>query len=182
MPVLEENAEACRRQVQRILASHEFVTSRQLRDFLQYVSEAAFEGRTHLDQIEIAEKVLQRGKDFNPLDDASVRKLGTALRQRLDRFYETDGSQDPVRISLPVRSYVPVFELRNSASAIEPPVITLTRCHPRSRTSLTPLDGGRWVGGRRCRWKWMVVQPPAGRTISLICHSDSPGRHHAPAK
>ena len=46
MPVLEENAEAYRRQVQRILGSQEFVTSRQLRDFLQYVTEAAFEGRT----------------------------------------------------------------------------------------------------------------------------------------
>ena len=72
MPVAEENAEAYRRQVQRILASQEFVTSRQLREFLQYVSEAALEGRTHVEQVEIAEKVLQRGKEFNPLDDASV--------------------------------------------------------------------------------------------------------------
>jgi hypothetical protein len=119
--VAEQNAEACRRQVQRVLGSQEFAASRQLRDFLQYVSEAAFEGRAHLDQIEIAEKVLQRGKEFNPLDDASVRKLGTALRQRLDRFYETEGINDPVRITLPIRSYVPLFEVRNGELALETP-------------------------------------------------------------
>ena len=121
MPVMEENAEAYRRQVQRILASQEFIASRQVREFLQYISEAALEGRTHLDQVEIAEKVLQRGKDFNPLDDASVRKLGTALRQRLERYYETEGASDPIRVTLPVRSYVPVFETAQKPP--EPPVI-----------------------------------------------------------
>jgi hypothetical protein len=127
--------------VQRILASHEFASSRQLREFLQFVSEAAFEGRTHLEQIEIAEKVLQRGKEFNPLDDASVRKLGTALRQRLDRFYETEGSHDPVRITLPIRSYVPLFEVRNGGSTVEvPPVPEPTPAPATDRSR-------RWIVG-----------------------------------
>ena len=99
--------------MQKILASQEFAPSRQFRDFLHYISEAAFEGRTHLDQIEIADKVLKRGKEFSPLDDASVRNLGTALRQRLQRYYDTEGPNDPVRVTLPVRSYIPTFELRN---------------------------------------------------------------------
>lgn len=161
MPVLEENAEAYRRQVQRILGSQEFVTSRQLRDFLQYVTEAAFEGRTHLEQVEIAEKVLQRGKNFNPIDDASVRKLGTALRQRLERFYETEGSQDPVRISLPIRSYVPVFEVRSGGSAIDLPAIAPSppaapAPEPRSRRwimgvglAAVAAGGGGWWYSRR---------------------------------
>lgn len=108
---MEEIAEA-RRFVQKIMASRELAPSRQLREFLHFVSEAAFEGRTHLEQIEIAEKVLKRGKEFSPLDDASVRKLGTALRQRLQRYYETEGSEDLIRVTLPVRSYIPSFELR----------------------------------------------------------------------
>jgi hypothetical protein len=133
----EENVQAYRRQVQRVLASHEFAASRQLREFLQYVSEAALEGRTHLDQIEIAEKVLQRGKDFNPLDDASVRKLGTALRQRLERYYETEGLKDPVRITLPVRSYVPLFEYRSVETVVGPP----------SAPAPAPSRSRRWVVG-----------------------------------
>lgn len=113
-----DEIDAARREVQKILASSEFAPSRQLRDFLLYVSEAAFEGRTHLEQIEIAEKVLKRGKEFSPLDDASVRKLGTTLRQRLQRYYETDGVADPVRVMLPVRSYVPTFEVRTSSEPV----------------------------------------------------------------
>lgn len=112
MPVADQEIDLRRREIQKILASREFASSRQLREFLQYVSEAAFNGRTHLEQAEIADKVLKRGADFNPLDDASVRKLGTALRQRLQNYYETEGLEDPVRVTLPVRSYVPSFEVR----------------------------------------------------------------------
>src|SRR4051794_19191232 len=138
----EEIADA-RRDVQKILASQEFAPSRQLRDFLYFVSEAAFEGRSHLDQIEIAEKVLKRGKEFSPLDDASVRKLGTALRQRLQRYYETEGLNDPVRVTLPVRSYIPTFELRNvvvpvTTEPVAAPVVSAER--PPSRRWL--LGGG----------------------------------------
>jgi hypothetical protein len=110
MQALQGQEQIFRRQVQRIMASQEFASSRQLRDFLHFVSEAALEGATHLDQSEIAAKILNRS-DFNPVDDASVRKLATALRQRLDRYYESEGAQDPVRIRLPLRSYVPLFEL-----------------------------------------------------------------------
>lgn len=141
LTAVEEIADA-RRDVQKILASQEFAPSRQLRDFLLYVSEAAFEGRTHLDQIEIAEKVLKRGKDFSPLDDASVRKLGTALRQRLQRYYETEGQNDPIRVTLPVRSYIPLFELRNAIPTVEaepaPAAVSLER--PPSRRLM--LAGG----------------------------------------
>ena len=137
----EEIAEA-RREVQKILASKEFEPSRQLRDFLQYVSEAALEGRTHLEQIEIAERVLKRGKEFSPLDDASVRKLGTALRQRLQRYYETDGVDDPVRVTLPVRSYIPVFELRSvPVPPVELPAAAITPPPPIEE----PPPSRRWI-------------------------------------
>ena len=138
----EEIADA-RRDVQKILASQQFAPSRQLRDFLHFVSEAAFEGRTHLEQIEIAEKVLKRGKEFSPLDDASVRKLGTALRQRLQRYYETEGLNDPVRVTPPVRSYIPTFELRNVVIPVdtEPVAAPLpSTARPRSRRWM--LAGG----------------------------------------
>ena len=120
-----------------------------------------FRGTDHLEQVEIAEKVLQRGKNFNPIDDASVRKLGTALRQRLERFYETEGSQDPVRISLPIRSYVPVFEVRSGGSAIDLPAIAPSPLaapapEPRSRRwimgvglAAVAAGGGGWWYSRR---------------------------------
>lgn len=155
-----EVADVARREVQKILASREFAPSRQLRDFLLFVSEAAFEGRTHLEQIEIAEKVLKRGKEFSPLDDASVRKLGTALRQRLQRYYETEGADDPVRVTLPVRSYVPVFEVREAAPGPEPapPLPVEPPAQPTRRwivtasglaAALAAAAGVRWLAGRK---------------------------------
>jgi hypothetical protein len=85
---LRIDAEQCRRQLRRIMDSRDFASRRQLSDFLLYVSEAAFQGRTHLHQIEIAEHVLH-AKDFNPIEDASVRKIATLTRQLLLRAGQT---------------------------------------------------------------------------------------------
>lgn len=112
-------------QIERILASKEFVSSRQLRDFLRYVSKRALEGADHLEQSEIAAAVLSKAADFNPLDDASVRKLASMTRQRLEHYYQNSGSLDPVIVALPVRSYLPEFRLRELEPApvpVPPPV------------------------------------------------------------
>lgn len=109
MPIVEERQEVCRRELRKVAGSVEFASSRQLRDFLLYVGEAALTGKTHIDQAEIAREVLHRSQDFNPVDDSSVRKLGSLLRQRLERYYAGEGANDEVLISLPVRSYVPIF-------------------------------------------------------------------------
>jgi hypothetical protein len=102
--------ESVRAELERILASPEFASSRQLQEFLRFSSEKALAGAIHLDQVEIAQAVLGRGDDFNPLDDASVRKLASMARHRLEQFYARSGTQSGIRITLPVRSYLPKFE------------------------------------------------------------------------
>ncbi len=97
----------------KVLNSSEFVGAKQLREFLAYVGEAALAGKTQVDQIEIAQAVLGRGADFNPVDDSTVRKIGSLLRQRLDKYYQNEGAGDAIIISVPVRSYVPVFRERH---------------------------------------------------------------------
>jgi len=108
------NVELFRQQLQRILSSADFASSRQLREYFQYLAEAAFSGRTQLEQAEIAEGVLHRGKDFNPVDDASVRKLATLLRQKLAAYYAGEGAQEDILVTLPTRSYIPVFRSRET--------------------------------------------------------------------
>jgi hypothetical protein len=92
----DELLEARQKQLRKILGSIELGSSRQSQEFLSYAAEAAFQGRVHLEQTEIAERVLRRGKDFNPLDDASVRKLATLTRQRLEAYYAGPGADDPI--------------------------------------------------------------------------------------
>src|SRR6185312_10046108 len=110
-PCGSADIEEFRGTVRKILESPGFAGARQLQAFLSYSSEAVFDGRSAIEQVEIAREVLGRGDDFNPLDDPSVRKIASLLRQRLQRYYETDGAQDRVVISLPLRSYLPKFEI-----------------------------------------------------------------------
>jgi hypothetical protein len=100
-------------QVDRIISSKEFSSSRQLREFLRFVSQRALDGSTHLDQYEIASAVLHKSDDFNPLDDASVRRLATLTRQRLSHYYSETGREDRIVVSLPLRSYLPEFRQRD---------------------------------------------------------------------
>jgi regulation of enolase protein 1 (concanavalin A-like superfamily) len=125
-----------RGQLVKILESPEFASSAQVRQFLEFVGEAALAGRNSLDQIEIAEGVLGRGADFNPVEDASVRRIATLCRQKLKLYYDQHGLQDPVIVTLPLRSYVPLFRLREDPEFPEPKLAVRL---PRSRWLLVAI-------------------------------------------
>jgi hypothetical protein len=104
-----ETLDDYREEVARILASKTFAASRQIQDFLRFTSELSFEGRTQIDQAEIALKLLRKSAAFNPVEDASVRRIATLTRQKLGQYYETEGTDDRVIVTLPHRSYLPAF-------------------------------------------------------------------------
>ncbi len=85
-----------------------------LSHLLSYMGEKLFSGE--LDQISeytIATEVLGRSKTvFNAGEDAIVRVETHRLRKRLAAFYETEGREHPIQITLPAGSYVPVFVQR----------------------------------------------------------------------
>ncbi len=112
--------EECRAALNRILDSHVFSGSRRLSEFCDYSGQAAIEGRSEIGQYEIAEKVLGRATDFNPWDDAGVRKLATQVRHKLEEYYAGPGASDPVVLSLPRRSYVLRFRRREADQVFVP--------------------------------------------------------------
>jgi hypothetical protein len=121
-----------RDQLGRILASLVFQSSRLNREFLRYTAERALQGAP-VDQTQIAVNVLGR-RDFDPTTDASVRKLATQVRQRLERYYEEEGANDEIVIALPLRSYTPTFLERpanSAAPASVPPVPPFRQYPPR---------------------------------------------------
>ncbi len=107
-------------QLDRVLASPPFQSSRQARQFLEFTATRVLAGEAPADQVELALHVLGKS-DFDPTIDASVRKLATLVRQRLEKYYEGPGADDPVLISLPLRSYAPQFELRSPVALVPPP-------------------------------------------------------------
>jgi hypothetical protein len=63
-----------------------------------------------LNEYNIATEVLGRSKTvFKAGEDAIARVETHRLRKRLAEFYETEGKEHPIHVSLPAGSYVPVF-------------------------------------------------------------------------
>jgi hypothetical protein len=131
-----DHIEIYREQLNRILNSPEFSGSRQAFDFLSYVSGAAFQNRSHVDQAEIAEHVLHCNGDFNPVDDTSVRKLASVTRHKLERYYRAQGVHDPILVTLAHRLYIPHFQFRDS-----PPTEHLGQVPERRPEEASPVPG-----------------------------------------
>ncbi len=95
----------------RIAASSSFARSTLLSNFLLYVSDRALNGK--IDEIcehQIGVHVFGRRPGYNPSEDNIVRSYARHLRQRLDHYFETEGKQEELRLSIPRGKYVPHFE------------------------------------------------------------------------
>jgi hypothetical protein len=81
--------------------------------FLRYVVEETMAGRSSaIKEYTLGLNVFDRGEEFNPRLDPIVRVQARNLRSRLDKYYLTQGAEDPIRIELPKGTYVPVFHYR----------------------------------------------------------------------
>jgi serine/threonine-protein kinase len=75
-----------------------------------------------LDESRIAVEVYGRHPEYDPQVDAIVRVEANRLRAKLRDYYEAEGRDDPVRIQLPVDTWVPEFAaapLREEPAAIQ---------------------------------------------------------------
>src|SRR5579872_4598255 len=130
--------ERIREELNRVLASHEFRTSKRSQEFLKYVVENTLNG--HADMLKertIGIEVFGRSTSYDPSDDATVRVKAGEVRKRLGLYYSSEGAHNPLRIELPSGTYVPEFravhvaEPAASVAAVEPAPVLLP--HPPSR-------------------------------------------------
>ncbi len=88
-----------------------------MRAFLLHITENEILGRAdRLKEQYIGTEVLGRPANYNPGDDNIVRVRAYELRGRLERYFASDGAEEPVVITVPVGSYVPKFEPRQAAA------------------------------------------------------------------
>src|SRR5215470_12548566 len=107
-------------QLERILNTPPLVSSPSLSRFLRYVVEETAAGRGGaIKEYTLGLNVFDRGDEFNPRLDPIVRVQARNLRTRLNKYYETQGADDPIRIELPKGTYVPVFHFRTSETLRE---------------------------------------------------------------
>jgi hypothetical protein len=111
-----------RQALARVLASRTFSRSEQLRAFLRYVCDAAFEGRAHeLNEYALGVSVLGRREGYSPAEDSGVRSRAYELRSKLKSYYNDEAPGDPIQIEIEKGAYIPRFVRREKPAEAEPP-------------------------------------------------------------
>ncbi len=128
------DAEA-REQLRRILESEGFRRSAQMERFLTQAVEQKLLGRVdELKEYALGRDVFNRGDDYDPRTDSIVRVEAQRLRRKLREYYEEQGSEDRVLMTLPAGTYVPVIEYRtpgvtSKRAASKSPARTTAKSH-----------------------------------------------------
>jgi Tol biopolymer transport system component len=168
---------AVRAQLDSILASAVFSRSPHLRRFLSFIVEQSLAGQGHrLKESVLAHELYGKGTQFDAGNDPVVRVDARRLRDKLREFYE--GRSDPVVISLPKGSYMPVFEARSatlSALPQRPPVTRRTR----ARMVFGAIALVMVVGSAAIAWR--AQHRPADPPVELLPLASYPGPEGPPA-
>jgi hypothetical protein len=99
-----------RDELRRILQSKYFARGEKKTRFLEFVTEQTLLGNAEkLNEYLIGVEIYGRGVDFNPQEDPIVRVQAHQIRRSLEKYYQAEGKDSSLRVSLPAGHYVPVF-------------------------------------------------------------------------
>ena len=100
-------------QLGKVLSSLSFQRSERSGALLRFLVEQTISGQTdRLKEYTLGTEALGRGSSFDPRTDTIVRAEVSRLRNRLDKYYATEGLADSIVIALSKGSYVPRFQFR----------------------------------------------------------------------
>jgi Malectin domain len=146
-----ESVEAERSELESVAAS--LARAPKLEQLLRYLAGKYFEGEAeHLTEYNIATDVFGRKKtEFIASQDAIARVETRRLRKKLTAFYENEGADHAIHISIPLGTYVPSFTGRASGSnrtpesRFAPPVQSAGVSHRQVFAEVEPIlaDPGR---------------------------------------
>ncbi len=169
-----------RAQLESILASEVFSRSRQLRRFLSFIVEQSLAGQGHtLKESVLAHELYGKGTDFDGGTDPVVRVDARRLRDKLREYYE--GRPDPVVISLPKGSYMPVFEANSASPTNTAPLVVLAE--PQEKGPVTTPRRARMAVGALALvaavmaavLAWRALRSPADAPAQLLPLASYPG-------
>ena len=131
----EPNANQIEAELGALLNSRTFGKSEMLQRLLGFlVRNALVENSANLTETAIAIAVLNRPRDFNPVEDSTVRKTMARLRDKLMDYYAGEGRNAEVRVILERGSYRPIFlakeQAHSSLAPIRSPRILLLPFNP----------------------------------------------------
>ncbi len=131
---VEPSAAETREALRRVLSHPRFQASERASDFLVYVVEETLAGHGgELSERRVGRYALGLPSEADARESALVRVHATRLRKLLAAYYDGPGSEDAVRIVLPVGHYAPRFLRRHPLS--------LDAVGPRVLVTCTPVGG-----------------------------------------
>jgi hypothetical protein len=137
--------------VQRVVSSSGFSKSALLTNFLLYVCDRKLHGcDDEITEQQIGVHALRRPSSYHPGEDNIVRNYARILRKRLDDYFENDGRDEPIRISIPRGSYIPVFEPNSFSQILVEPAMPSTI---QDEVLNTPAS----VSTKPVRWLWLIA-------------------------
>lgn len=129
--------EQIREEMENILNDRLFRSAGRASTFLQYIVNEKLAGKeTRLKEYTIGIDVFQKGDDFLPQTDPTVRIEAGRLRKKLELYY-LKNKERGVEISIPKGGYVPLFKFRPShlpgiSIKAHPPAISIKPFESRS--------------------------------------------------
>jgi tetratricopeptide (TPR) repeat protein len=128
--------------LEKVLSSDVFKTADSLRDLLRFIVEETIAGRGgHLKEYPLGATVLAKGESFDPKADPIVRVQMRRLRERLTRYYATEGQSDLMIIEIPKGRYTPTFGAGAAARAPAAPAVIDATLMVGRENELTDLRG-----------------------------------------
>src|SRR5580765_8052618 len=197
MELSESHEPAVRAELNRLLESPAFRTSKRCREFLEYIVQHTISGPTgSLKERSIGVELFQLPQDFDAGQHTIVRVTANEVRKKLAQHYLAEnGSYHPVRIALPPGSYsaefrwetpageAPAAETQSSeATAAETPIADT----PLAETHLPPRPSRlrHWMiaciasvlifAGVFAVWRWRAVNPVSVDAKSTLVSNSSP--------
>lgn len=177
MSVAAVSAEAARAELAAVLASGTFARARSLSSLLSYLCEKQLSGGgDQLKEYTIAVEAYGRAADFQQKENSIVRVEIKRLRDKLRHYYETEGADHEVQISIPVGQYVPVFLPRESVTQTAPPAPVNESLPAQAKAPATisadssPNLEAEVARGRSSiesgRWRWLGIS--AGVVLAVV--------------
>ena len=109
-PKTQQDRFAILRELEKILASPHFCSSKRYPALLRYIVENALAGKSDLlKERTLAIEVFDRPETFDTGADTVVRFTAGEVRKRLSLYYHEQGRDSEIHISLPAGSYIPEF-------------------------------------------------------------------------
>ncbi len=104
------SAEEVDQALTRVLNSKYFIHAPKKQKFLHLICQFYLDGRAgELNEYLIGREVFDRDEGYNPAADPIVRVGAYDVRKKLELYYQHEGSEDEIRLDIPIGSYEPTF-------------------------------------------------------------------------